>query len=237
MTATHRAGCLVCGRDLEYLDAPEEMTCSLCGERAVADVRCVAGHYVCDRCHAAGANDLIERVCIATDIADPLAIACLLMDHPAVKMHGPEHHFLVPAALLAAYCNLTGRQDEKEAWIKKARARAETVPGGACGMMGACGAAIGTGIFIAIVTGSTPLAGRAWQLSNEMTARALSVIARYGGPRCCKRDSWLAIREAVGFCREKLGITLPFDEEHVCTFSAVNRECRREACLFYGGEE
>ena len=226
-----RAGCLVCGRDLEYLDAPEELTCSLCGAQVSADVRCVAGHFVCDRCHAAGANDLIERVCTATDIAEPLAIACLLMAHPAVKMHGPEHHFLVPAALLAAYCNLTGRQDEKEAWIKKARTRAETVPGGACG------AAVGTGIYVAIVTGSTPLAGEAWQLANEMTARALSAIARYGGPRCCKRDSWLAIKEAVVFSREKLGITLPLDEDHVCTFSAINRECRKEACLFYGGEE
>lgn len=237
MTTPHRAGCLVCGRDLVYLDAPEEMACSLCGERTRADVRCAAGHFVCDRCHAAGANDLIERVCIATDIAEPLAIACLLMEQPAVKMHGPEHHFLVPAALLAAYCNLTGKQEEKAAWIRKARTRAETVPGGACGMMGACGAAIGTGIYVAIVTGSTPLAGRAWQLSNEMTARALSVIARYGGPRCCKRDSWLAIREAVAFSRENLGITLPIREDHVCTFSAINRECRKEACLFYGGEE
>jgi hypothetical protein len=175
--------------------------------------------------------DLIERVCMATDIAEPLAIACQLMDHPAVKMHGPEHHFLVPAALLAAYCNLTGRADEKQGMLKKARTRAETVPGGACG------AAIGTGIFVAIITGSTPLAGKAWQLSNEMTARSLQAIARYGGPRCCKRDSWLAIREAVGFCREKLDITLPFHEEHVCPFSEINRECRREACLFYGGEE
>ena len=71
MTTPHRAGCLVCGRDLVYLDAPEEMACSLCGERTRADVRCAAGHFVCDRCHAAGANDLIERVWIATDIAEP----------------------------------------------------------------------------------------------------------------------------------------------------------------------
>jgi hypothetical protein len=28
-------------------------------------------------------------------------------------MHGPEHHFLVPAVLLAAYCNVTGLNEKK----------------------------------------------------------------------------------------------------------------------------
>ncbi len=32
-----------------------------------------------------------------------MALAIRLMRLPAVKMHGPEHHFLVPAVLLAAY--------------------------------------------------------------------------------------------------------------------------------------
>jgi DNA-directed RNA polymerase subunit RPC12/RpoP len=49
MTTAHRTGCLICGRDLEYLDSAREMTCSLCGERTMADVRCAAGHYICDR--------------------------------------------------------------------------------------------------------------------------------------------------------------------------------------------
>jgi hypothetical protein len=32
-------------------------------------------------------------------------MALNLMKNPQIKMHGPEHHFLVPAVLLAAYYN------------------------------------------------------------------------------------------------------------------------------------
>lgn len=41
-----------------------------------------------------------------------------------------------------------------------------------------------------------------------MTARALDSIGRVGGPRCCKRDSWLAILAAVDFVRERLGVEM-----------------------------
>ena len=44
---------------------------------------------------------------------------------------------------------------------------------------------------------STPLAQEPWGLSNQMTARALDSIGKTGGPRCCKRDSWLAVQAAV----------------------------------------
>lgn len=46
-------GCLVCGGALEYGQETAPDTCALCGETFQANVRCSAGHYVCDRCHAA----------------------------------------------------------------------------------------------------------------------------------------------------------------------------------------
>ena len=67
--------------------------------------------------------------------------------------------------------------------------RGGEVPGGACGFWGACGAGISTGMFMSIITGSTPLQTDAWGLSNQMTAAALAKIGEVGGPRCCKRDS------------------------------------------------
>jgi len=69
-------------------------------------------------------------------------------------------------------------------------------------------AAVGTGIFISLVTGATPLSRKAWRACNLMTARSLMSIASLGGPRCCKRDSYLAIREATNFLETEMGVTL-----------------------------
>ena len=55
-------------------------------------------------------------------------------------------------------------------------ARGKQVPGGACGFWGACGAGISTGMYMSIVTKSTPLASKAWGLSNQMTGQALIAI-------------------------------------------------------------
>lgn len=150
-------------------------------------------------------------------------------------MHGPEHHCLVPAALIAAYCNHQGEPGRKAALLRQARTRAGMVPGGFCGSHGTCGAAIGTGIFVSLITGSTPLKKQEWSLSNQMTARSQMVIARHGGPRCCKRDSWLAIRTAVTFVSERFGVTLPVLDTVRCEFGEINRECLQEACPFHAG--
>src|SRR5690554_3644779 len=215
----HKAGCLICGRHLVYTGEPRDPTCAVCGEVQNTTAACEAGHFVRDRCHSLEALDLIEQFCITTPLEDPLAIACLLMRSPAVRMHGPEHHFLGPASLIAAYCNHRGEPGRKGALLRQARARAGMVRGGFCGTHGTCGAAVGTGIFVSLITGSTPLKKQEWSLANQMTARSLMVIARHGGPRCCKRDSWLAIRTATIFLEERFGITLPVQETVRCEFS------------------
>jgi hypothetical protein len=53
------------------------------------------------------------------------------MRHPSVAMHGPEHHFLVSAVLLAAYDNQHGLEN-RAVKIQQARKRAEGVRGGSC---------------------------------------------------------------------------------------------------------
>ncbi len=227
-----KSGCLVCGRALVYGDRHTTRKCHLCGKRFPGHAECSAGHYVCDRCHTLGADDLIEKVCASTDERDPVRLAMLLMGHPSVKMHGPEHHFLVPAALLASYYNTLGRPGVKARRIREARLRAENVLGGFCGFYGDCGAAVGTGIFVSIVTGATCLSKREWRLANLMTARSLKLIAMRGGPRCCKRNSFLAIREAVGLSRRELGVNMPSGRKVRCTFSRLNRECLGADCPF-----
>ena len=159
------------------------------------------------------------------------------MRHPQISLHGPEHHFLVPAVLLAAYYNHRGSPEKKEPTLRQARKRAEAVQPAFCGTHGACGAAIGTGIFMSLITHSGPLKKEEWSLANQVTARSLMAIAESGGPRCCKRDSWLAIGEAVKFLAGKCGVSLPVTEHISCEYATVNRDCTGYECSFYPGEE
>ncbi len=154
-------------------------------------------------------------------------------------MHGPEHHFLVPAVLLAAYCSRVSiPAGEKAEKIRAAGKRSEDIKGGFCGFHGACGAAIGAGIFMSILANATPLSGTEWRLCNQVTACCLQVIADHGGPRCCKRDSFLAITTAAEFLLDEFGVSLDTGQPVQCTFSDLNGECLFEECLYYchGGE-
>lgn len=233
-TSEHHQGCLLCGADLVYRLGAATMTCALCGAARDSAASCAAGHYVCDACHGGKAKDVIERFCAATTLTDPVAIAQGLMHHPSVKLHGPEHHFLVPAALLAALSNARGEPERRAERVAEARRRAEPLVGGMCGFQGACGAAIGAGIFASIATGATPLATDAWRLSNGLTARALETVARAGGPRCCKRDTYLSVLTGARFARESLGVDLEA-RGVACDWSGQNKECLGADCAFHRG--
>lgn len=221
--------CLVCKAPLEYLVTDEVMECAICHKKERSKTRCVNGHYVCSDCHTAG-MDRIFGLCLAETSKDPVAILRKMMDMPFCHMHGPEHHVMVGAALLTAYRNAGGTLDLEPA-LQEMYSRGKAVPGGACGFWGACGAGVSTGQCMAILTGSTPLAGEPWGLSNQMTARALGSIGQIGGPRCCKRDSYLAILAAIDFIREKLGVAMERTVP-VCTHRRRNTQCIGARCPF-----
>lgn len=228
-----KTGCLICGEDLKYLDAPIEKTCYYCNKTFKVNVTCVNDHYICDSCHSLSSDDFIEKTCAKSKETDPLKLAVFLMKNKKINMHGPEHHFLVPAVLLTCYYNLKQEYDKKHEKLKIARARSEKILGGFCGSHGVCGAAVGTGIFISIITGANPLSEKEWKLSNQITAGSLEKIAYHGGPRCCKRNTLLAIMGAVSFVKEKLGMEIPIDDSIICEFSDLNKECIGEKCPFY----
>ena len=224
----------MCGKELEYLKNSTKTICYYCAEIFDANVKCIAGHFVCDGCHSLSANDLIERFCIGTKIEDPMEIALILMRSSGLKMHGPEHHFLVPAALVAACCNLKKDYREKEKKIREARKRSALIPGGFCGSHGNCGAGVGSGIYISLMTGATPLSEQEWKLSNNMTATSLLSIANHGGPRCCKRNTFLALIEAINFSNENFSsIAMNAVKTVRCEFSELNKECLKSKCPFY----
>ena len=100
-----------------------------------------------------------------------------------------------------------------------------------CGFWGACGAGISAGMFVSIITGSTPLGGENFGLSHKMTARALEAIGEVGGPRCCKRDSYLSILRAVDFVKKNMGIEME-KSEIVCSYSSQNNQCIGKRCPF-----
>ena len=229
---SQRTGCMVCGKDLVY-GAIEKLGCFYCHKVYDTNAKCEDGHFVCDSCHSMAANELIETYCIASELEDPLELALNLMRSPQVKVHGPEHHFLVPAVLLAAYYNAKKDYQKKETKIKEARLRTSQILGGFCGFYGDCGAAVGTGIFVSLITNSTPLSTREWKLSNLMTAKSLFTIANHGGPRCCKRNTYLAINEAVHFLTENFGVSIKVNNNIRCEFTDMNKECLHKKCPFY----
>ena len=222
--------CLICKAPLEYLSGDVEVECAICHKKQYSKTRCVSGHFVCDECHASGIGS-IASICMSSRSSDPIGIMEVLMSMPSCHMHGPEHHTMVGAALLTAYKNAGGEIDLSSA-LEEMQKRGKQVPGGVCGFLGACGAGISAGMFISIALKATPLSGEAWGLSNQMTARALDAIGKNGGPRCCKRDSCLAIIEAVKFTSEKLNIDMKLSSA-VCTRSHLNNQCRQDKCPFY----
>lgn len=222
--------CIVCKAPLIYLKQDEWMECELCHKKELSKTRCQNGHYVCNDCHTKGL-DTILSLCIDETSRNPIEIVRKMMDAPFCHMHGPEHHVMVGAALLTAYHNAGGKVELWKA-LPEMYHRGKEVPGGACGFWGACGAGISTGMYLSIVTKSTPLAEKEWGLSNQMTARALQKIGEAGGPRCCKRDSYLSIIEAVRFTEEKLGVHMEI-KEFSCTRSDRNNQCIQKACPFY----
>lgn len=224
--------CVICGAPLEYLQGEELMECALCHKKEQSNTRCTAGHYVCNECHTKGI-DAIVGTCLASKSKDPVVILESMMGQDFCHMHGPEHHIMVGAALLTAYHNAGGELDLRRALLDMLT-RGKKVPGGTCGYWGACGAAISAGMFVAIVTGSTPLSAEPWGLANSMTAQALTRIGAVGGPRCCKRNSYLAIEAAIDFAREHLGAELE-THEIVCGHIPRNNQCIGKRCPYAPG--
>ena len=229
----YKSGCLICGKELAYQGNYEKVECYYCNETYDMNVKCINGHFVCDRCHSLSANELIERFCVNTELGDPIEIVLILMRNHKIKMHGPEHHFLVPAVLLASYYNLKNDDKKKIEKIKRAKKRAKYLLGGFCGHYGACAAGVGTGVFISLITEATPLSKQEWKLSNMMTSKSLLSIANVGGPRCCKRTVFLSVTEAVNFLDENFGVKININKNLRCEFSSLNKECLREECPFY----
>lgn len=225
-------GCLICGKPLEYFTHTKKLECAICGGIYETNAACEDGHFICDECHSHEAFNFIISYALKSEHRNPFKIADEVMKNKLVKMHGPEHHYLVTAALLTAYKNSGGDIDLEEC-LKTAFQRTKDVPGGICGLWGSCGAGICSGIFISIITKATPLSEEEWSLANMMTSLSLNDISQNGGPRCCKRDTYLALNRAAVFVKEHFSIEMETPDSIYCGFYPNNKQCKKESCLFY----
>ena len=225
-------GCLICSAELEYLTSQKNMNCSICGKEFESNAACKNGHFVCDSCHHMDGMDYIFTYCLNSSSINPVEMATAIMLNPNIKMHGPEHHFLVPAVMITAYLNKTGNPESIPDKLKVARSRAKNILGGFCGFYGSCGACMGNGVFMSVILDSTPLSTNEWKLANLLTSESLREVAMHGGPRCCKRDTYLSLEKAVEFVKDNLNTELEASEIS-CGFYHRNKECLIKECPYY----
>ncbi|SHE42522.1 Radical SAM superfamily enzyme, MoaA/NifB/PqqE/SkfB family [Desulfacinum infernum DSM 9756] len=223
-----RSGCMVCGEPLSYESSEALQTCIYCEGRFLSSARCVKDHFVCDACHSRDALAVIEHLCLSSTETDLIALMDKIRRHPAMPVHGPEHHALVPAVVVAAYRNAGAPVDEET--IRSALRRGSRVPGGSCGFMGCCGAAVGVGIAFSILLEANPVKGPERRLAQQATQEALADIASLDAARCCQRDSWIALRKAAQLSGRILDRQLCADHTLKCRQQAKNRECSGARC-------
>ena len=224
------AMCSECGSEVVKGDLADR-ECVVCGNHCVDDEVCTEGHYVCEDCRRKAASRIIYRRCSESDSKDPIALAIELMSDRSIRMHDMKHHTLVGACLLTAYRNCGGDIDLDKA-LRDMDKRGAWFQPGICGLCGTCGAAASTGTFYSIITRTTPHSKESWSDTNMMTATSLTRIAEVNGPRCCKRNSFIAIYNACDYVEKKLGIRMEPTKDVKCPFHERNDECIGEECPF-----
>lgn len=175
--------------------------------------------------------ELIIAECMKISTANPYEIFDTIAQKDFVNIHGPEHHVLDGACMLTAFHNAGGNLDLHAA-LRKLMREGLRMPGAACGLWGVCGAVTSIGAALAIIDGTGPLSTEDWGSHMEYTSAALARLAKTGGPRCCKRDAFSSMEQAVGYIKERYGITLDMPPIQ-CTFSSRNAQCIGKRCPYH----
>ena len=227
----HSSGCMVCGEPLVCEERESARTCSYCGRQYSTQTVCMHGHYVCDNCHADDAVEVIRHLCLTTRETDMLKLFERIRSHPAVKIHGPEYHAMVPGIILSTWRNLGG--DIIDMNIESGINRGRTLTGGSCGFMGICGAAAGAGIAFSIMLRANPLKPGERRSAQQVTAEILRRIADHEAARCCQRDCWIALVHSAKLSAKLLDIPLKADHAIQCAQKQHNNECLGKECPIF----
>ena len=176
---------------------------------------------------------LLEEFTRSAD-SDPVRLAMALMDNEAVRIHGPEHHFLTSGALIAACCEAEGRSEEKRrSLLEKALVRAKGIPMGICGFSGVCGAVLAAGNAVSLLYQINSFSGEPLQRLSRITAACQEEMAKSPGPRCCKRAILGVLWAASRGMREEFGCLLSEGTPPVCRYYRQNTDCLGKQCRFH----
>lgn len=167
-----------------------------------------------------------ETSCVPTEIFEHITAKGY------VNMHGPEHHILDGACLLTAYRNAGGSLD-LDAALDKLCAEGLRMPGAMCGLWGVCGAVTSVGAALAIIDGTGPLsADGTWGGHMAFTSAAIAELGRIDGPRCCKRDAMVALKNGIEYVNAHYPVRLEWVQP-VCRWSQQNMQCIGTRCPFH----
>ncbi|NLM05675.1 MAG: SAM-dependent methyltransferase [Tissierellia bacterium] len=230
----NKVNCLICDAEIEYLENAIEMKCSSCGKFFTSNARCENKHFICDSCHSKKGIAVIKAICIEEQSKNPIEIFEKICHNSNIHMHGPEHHVLVGVSLLTAFYNANAPEDREslEKDLGEMIYRGRRVPGGVCGDWGTCGASISLGILASILTKASPLTTDSWGTINTVTSKSLAKMGEIGGPRCCKRNGFIAIETGIDFIKEEFGVDLERTQP-VCDFVKYNKECILMKCPYF----
>ena len=226
--------CLICGSPVITGEQTKQMECAICRKTFDDAAVCINGHYVCTDCRSNPGAAVIRSICTSTKSKNPVSLAVMMMNSPAVYMHGADHHAIIAAALLAAYKNCGGEVDLTTA-IDEAIRRGSAVPYGICAAAGTSGGAVSAGIFYSIVAKTKPLSVKEWGEGNLLVSECLHKIGSDGGPRCCKRCTFFSLETAAEFITEHFGVRLEMPDKIWCGYVERNPDCNRERCPYYSG--
>ena len=179
-------------------------------------------------------SERIIAACIQIGGTNPYEIFQAIAGEDYVRMHGPEHHVLDGACILTAFHNAGGSIDLQAA-LEKLMYEGLRMPGAVCGLWGVCGAVTSIGAALAIIDGTGPLSAEDWGSHMEYTSAALARLAKTGGPRCCKRDAFTAMEQAVSYIQARYGVTLDMSPIR-CDFSPWNAQCIGTRCPYHAPE-
>lgn len=223
-----QSGCMICGESLVYWGKTTSQRCDICGETFQSNVNCAKGHYVCDDCHRGDTLDHMEALLVKSTETNPILLADRVFHLPTMKMHGPEHHSMVPAVIETAHQNLLGIRDPDK--IRETINRGKDIKGGSCGYHGTCGACVGTGIAESVHLGAKPSSKEERGSAMRATGSALLAISEFGGPLCCKRDSIASIENYMQNS-DRFADSEP--AAYLCSFSKYNKGCLTIECPYF----
>lgn len=163
---------------------------------------------------------------------NPVKIFEDMISKEYICMHGPEHHILDGACLLVAFKN-AGGNIELETALLKLMTEGLRMPGAMCGLWGVCGAVTSIGAALAIIDCTGPLTvDGSWGKHMDFSSAAVAELGKINGPRCCKRDARIALKNAVRYVNEHYNVELEYSEGK-CEYSARNEQCIKGRCPFY----